>query len=150
MLNTKAAIVPVVRINNRKLNQEFLERDLGMKTILEEGAFAEFSGHAGVETKLVLVESPSMRTRAVNGTKKLNKIIIKVDKAEEIEALLAAGTQYSKLYQGKNGFGFEAVSPEGDTFLLHAEASAEELKTILPPVPFKGQGDFSGLTAFTV
>ena len=48
MLNTKAAIVPVVRINNRKLNQEFLERDLGMKTILEEGAFAEFSGHAGV------------------------------------------------------------------------------------------------------
>ncbi len=73
--------------------------------------------------------------------------MIKVDNASEIEALLAQGSQYSKLYQGKTGYGFEAVSPEGDTFLLHAEASLDDLKAILPPVPFKVQDDFSGLTA---
>ncbi|MEG3268160.1 CppA N-terminal domain-containing protein [Streptococcus suis] len=150
VLRKNEAIVPILRINNRAINQGFLEKNLGMKTKLEDGPFADFGDRISPETKLVLTESPGNRTRAVEGLKKLNKIVIKVDNASEIKALLAQGSQYSKLYQGKNGYGFEAVSPEGDTFLLHAEASVDDLKAILPPVPFKVQDDFSGLTAFTV
>lgn len=150
MLRKNEVIVPVIRINNRKVNQEFLETNLGMKTVLEEGAFAEFGGHQDKTVKLVLQESPSNRTRAVNGTKKLHKIVIKVENVQEIEALLARGSAYSKLYQGQNGFAFEAVSPQGDTFLLHGEEDIADLTAILPPVPFKAVEDFAGLTNFEV
>ncbi|MFM0900419.1 CppA N-terminal domain-containing protein [Streptococcus suis] len=150
MLRKNEAIVPILRINNRAINQGFLEENLGMKTKLEDGPFADFGDRTSPATRLVLMESPGNRTRAVKGLKKLNKLVIKVEQASEIEALLARGTVFTKLYRGKNGYGFEAVSPEGDTFLLHAEASVDDLKEILPPVPFKVQDDFSGLTAFTV
>ena len=45
MLEEKNMIVPALRVNNRSVNQTFLEEKLGMKTILEEGPFAEFAGH---------------------------------------------------------------------------------------------------------
>ncbi len=150
MLRINEAIVPVIRINNRKNNQLFLETGLGMKTIVEEGPFAEFGDQTGPSTKLVLMESPSTRTRAVVGSKKLHKIVIKVPKASEIESLLALGAPASQLYQGKNGYGFEAISPEGDTFLLHAEESLDELTTILPPLSLQAEPGFSGLTSFEV
>ncbi|WP_156021600.1 CppA N-terminal domain-containing protein [Streptococcus ruminantium] len=148
MLRKNEAIVPVLRINNRAINLVFLEEHLGMKNKLEDGPFAELGDSS--EVKLVLMESPGTRTRAVRGIKKLNKIVIKVDNAPEIETLLAQGTPFSKLYQGQNGYAFEAVSPEGDTFLLHAEDSVADLKEILPPTPFIAQEEFSGLTTFTV
>ncbi|HEM6181867.1 TPA: chemotaxis protein [Streptococcus suis] len=150
MLRKNEAIVPVLRINNRAINQGFLEKNLGMRTKLEDGPFADFGDRTSPETKLVLTESPGNRTRAVEGLKKLNKIVIKVEQASDIEALLARGTVFTKLYKGKAGFGFEAISPEGDTFLLHAEQAIEDLMAILPPVHFTAQADFSGLTAFTV
>ncbi|MBY5034341.1 CppA family protein [Streptococcus gallolyticus] len=143
-------IVPALRVNNRSMNQDFFEQDLGLKTILEDGPFAEFSGHGYKESQLVLIESPSMRTRAVKGLKKLAKIIIKVENTLEVEALLARGSRFTKLFQGKNGYAFETVTPEKDTFLLHGEEDIAALKEILPPVDFKKTADFSGLTAFTV
>ncbi|MCK3881128.1 chemotaxis protein [Streptococcus suis] len=150
MLRKNDVIVPVLRVNNRGINQAFLENQLGMKVQLEDGPFADFGDRTSSATKLVLMESPGNRTRAVKGPKKLNKILVKVEQASDIEALLARGTVFTKLYKGKNGFGFEALSPEGDTFLLHAEQAVEDLTAILPPVHFTGQADFSGLTAFVV
>lgn len=150
MLRKNDEIVPVLRVNNRGINQAFLENQLGMKTKLEDGPFADFGDRTSLATKLVLMESPGNRTRSVKGLKKLNKLVIKVEHASEIEVLLARGTVFTKLYKGKSGFGFEAISPEGDTFLLHAEQAIEDLTAILPPVHFTGQADFSGLTAFTV
>lgn len=143
-------IVPALRINNRSMNQDFLEQNLGMKTLLEEGPFAEFGTHSKKDTQLVLVESPSMRTRAVKGLKKLAKIIIKVDNPLEIETLLARGSRFTRLYQGKNGYAFEAVTPEKDIFLLHAEEHVADLIEIIPPQDFAGIENFTGLTRFSV
>lgn len=69
MLRKNDAIVPVLRINNRAINQGFLEKNLGMKTKLEDGPFADFGDRTSPETKLVLTESPGNRTRAVEGLK---------------------------------------------------------------------------------
>ncbi|HEL1583911.1 TPA: chemotaxis protein [Streptococcus suis] len=143
-------IVPVLRVNNRSVNQEFLEKTIGLKTQLEDGPFAEFGGQGTKAVRLVLQESPSMRTRAVKGPKKLKKLVIKVQKPSEIEGLLARGSQFTKLYKGAVGYGFEAVSPEGDTFLVHGEASQADLVEILPPVAFEAAEDFQGLTESVV
>lgn len=143
-------MIPAIRINNRGANQRFLEDNLGFKTYLEDAAFAEFGAQDSAETKLVLIESPSMRTRAVKGPKKLHKIVIHVDNPAEIESLLARGAVFTKLYKGANGYAFESVSPEKDRFLLHAEYDASELVEILPPVAFSSLDGFEKLTAFSV
>lgn len=148
MLKTQT-IVPALRVNNRNINQAFLEKTLGMKTRLEDAAFAEFSAHEDKEIKFVLIESPSMRTRAVKGLKKLNRIVIKAD-SKEIENLLANGSPFTKLYKGKNGYAFEAVSPEGDRFLLHGEETISDLQEILPPAVFEKLSDEVGLSHFAI
>ena len=151
MLELENVIVPALRVNNRSVNQTFLEEVLGLKTVLEEGPFAEFAGHSdSKEAKLVLIESPSMRTRAVEGPKKLARLALKVAKPGEIESLLARGASFSKLYRGKRGLAFETVLPEGYVFLLHSEEDVEDLQEILPPVQFEEQADFQGLTEFVV
>lgn len=144
-------IVPVLRINNRRVNQMFFEENLGLKTVLEEGAFVELAGHLGDKTaKLVLMESPSMRTRAVEGMKKHKRTVLRVENPAEIESLLARGTIFIQLYQGKKGFAFESVSPEGDRFLVHADKTVSDLREILPPTSFTISPDFTGLTDFVV
>ena len=144
-------MVPALRINNRSVNQTFLEEVLGLKTVLEDGPFAEFAGHSdSKEAKLVLIESPSMRTRAVEGPKKLARLALKVAKPAEIESLLARGASFSKLYRGKRGLAFETVLPEGYVFLLHSEEDVAGLQEILPPVQFEELADFQGLTEFVV
>ena len=37
-VNHVARIVPVIKVNNRNLNQDFYSKTLGMKSLLEEGA----------------------------------------------------------------------------------------------------------------
>lgn len=144
-------IVPVLRINNRRVNQTFFEENLGLKTVLEEGAFVELAGHVGDKTpKLVLMESPSMRTRAVEGVKKHKGTVLRVENPAEIESLLARGTIFTKLYKGIKGFAFESVSPEGDRFLVHGEEAVSDLREILPPVHFTISPNFAGLTDITV
>lgn len=131
MLEVENVIVPSLRVNNRSVNQTFLEEVLGLKTVLEEGPFAEFAGHSdSKEAKLVLIESPSMRTRAVEGPKKLARLALKVAKPAEIESLLARGASFSKLYRGKRGLAFETVLPEGYVFLLHSEDDMAGLQEI--------------------
>lgn len=93
---TKA--IPVIRVNNRDLNLAFYTETLGLKVISEENALALLGGKSAktrADASLILEESPSMRTRAVDGLKKLGKIVIE-------------SPEFST--------GFEAVSPEGDRF----------------------------------
>ena len=151
MLEVEKVVVPGLRINNRSVNQAFLEEQLGLKTVLEEGPFAEFAGYSTDKTaKLVLIESPSMRTRAVEGPKKMARLVLKVAKPAEIESLLARGSSFSKIYRGKKGLAFETVLPEGYVFLLHSEEDIEDLQEILPPVQFEELADFQGLTDLVV
>ena len=74
-VNQTVRIIPTLKVNNRNLNEVFYVNTLGMKPLLEESAFLSLGDQSGLE-KLVLEESPSMRTRKVEGTKKLAKLIV--------------------------------------------------------------------------
>jgi len=91
-----------------------------------------------------------MRSRKVEGPKKLGRIVVKVAQAQEIDYLLAHQPETTALYQGANGRAFEAVSPQGDTIFVHAE---EDLKSLAPldsaPIVDVPE-DFKGLTNFDV
>ena len=69
-VNQIVRIIPTLKVNNRKLNETFYIETLGMKVLLEESAFLSLGDQTGLE-KLVLEEAPSMRTRKVEGRKKL-------------------------------------------------------------------------------
>ena len=148
-VNHVARIVPVIKVNNRNLNQDFYSKTLGMKSLLEEGAQLSLGDQTKTE-RLILEESPSMRSRRVKGAKKLARLVIKVEKASEIEALLARGIQVDNLYRGEKGYAFEATSPEGDRILLHAEENLSSLQPVQETPAFEGQDDFIGLSQFDV
>lgn len=148
-VNHVARIVPVIKVNNRNLNQDFYSKTLGMKSLLEEGAQLSLGDQTKTE-RLILEESPSMRSRRVKGAKKLARLVIKVTKASEIEALLARGIQVDSLYRGEKGYAFEATSPEGDHILLHAEENLSSLQPVQETPAFEGQDDFIGLSQFDV
>lgn len=148
-VNHVARIVPVIKVNNRNLNQDFYSKTLGMKSLLEEGAQLSLGDQTKTE-RLILEESPSMRSRRVKGAKKLARLVIKVAKASEIEALLARGIQVDSLYRGEKGYAFEATSPEGDRILLHAEEDLNSLQPVEETPTFEEQSDFIGLSQFDV
>lgn len=148
-VNHVARIVPVIKVNNRNLNQDFYSKTLGMKSLLEEGAQLSLGDQTKTE-RLILEESPSMRSRRVKGAKKLARLVIKVAQASEIEALLARGIQVDNLYRGEKGYAFEATSPEGDRILLHAEEDLSSLQPVEKTAAFEGQDDFIGLSQFDV
>lgn len=150
VLRTDRGIVPVLQINNRHRNQVFLEETLGMKTLLEEGPSVECGDWTHKDVKLILMEAPSYRTRSVSGAKKLHKIVVRIADPGEVEALLARGAAYTALYQGERGFGFEAVSPEGDCFLLHGEDSETDLTPLEEAPLFKEKEGFKGITDFVI
>ncbi len=83
-VNQIVRIIPTLKVNNRKLNETFYMETLGMKVLLEESAFLSLGDQTGLE-KLVLEEAPSMRTRKVEGRKKLARLIIKVENPLEVE-----------------------------------------------------------------
>lgn len=148
-VNHVARIVPVIKVNNRNLNQDFYSKTLGMKSLLEEGAQLSLGDQTKTE-RLILEESPSMRSRRVKGAKKLARLVIKVAQASEIEALLARGIEVDSLYRGEKGYAFEATSPEGDRILLHAEENLSSLQPVQETPAFEGQDDFIGLSQFDV
>lgn len=148
-INQIINIIPVIKVNNRNVNQTFYVKTLGMKTLLEEGAFISL-GDQTLTEKIILEESPSMRTRRVNGTKKLSKLLIKVQKPEEIEALLAENPDVDKLYQGPKGYAFETTSPEGDCVFLYADDDLSDLKELIEVPCFKKIDNFSGISQFAV
>lgn len=148
-VNHVARIVPVIKVNNRNLNQDFYVKTLGMKSLLEEGAQLSLGDQTKTE-RLILEESPSMRSRRVKGAKKLARLVIKVAQASEIKALLARGIEVDSLYRGEKGYAFEATSPEGDRILLHAEEDLSSLQPVEKTPAFEGQDDFIGLSQFDV
>ena len=148
-VNHVARIVPVIKVNNRNLNQDFYSKTLGMKSLLEEGAQLSLGDQTKTE-RLILEESPSMRSRRVKGAKKLARLVIRVAQASEIEALLARGIEVDSLYRGEKGYAFEATSPEGDRILLHAEEKVTCLQPVQETPAFAVQDDFIGLSQFEV
>ena len=75
IVNQIKRMIPTLKVNNRNLNELFYIETLGMKPLLEESAFLSLGDQSGIE-KLVLEESPSMRSRKVEGIKKLARLIV--------------------------------------------------------------------------
>lgn len=140
---------PVVRVFDKDANITFYQENLGFKRVSEENTLAIFSGYDNTKSRFIIEESPTYRTRAVNGLRKHHKTVIKVSKASDIEALLGRGIPIDKLFEGDKGYAFEATSPEGYTYLLHAEDDREKLVEI-EKKSFASQDDFEGLSDFTV
>ena len=125
-VNEIVRIVPTLKVNNRKLNERFYIETLGMKPLLEESAFLSLGDQTAKE-RLILEEAPSMRTRRVEGLKKLARLLIKVEHPSEIEALLSQMKSFPRLFKGNRGYAFEIVSPEEDVILVHAEDDIRDL-----------------------
>ena len=148
-VNQIVRIIPTLKVNNRNLNELFYVENLGMKPLLEESAFLSLGDQSGIE-KLVLEESPSMRSRKVEGVKKLARLIVKVENPSEIEALLARMDKIPPLYKGNKGYAFEALSPEGDCVLIHAEDDIKNLKKVEDEITFPKDENMQYLTAFEI
>ena len=148
-VNQTVRIIPTLKVNNRNINEVFYVKTLGMKPLLEESAFLSLGDQSGLE-KLVLEESPSMRTRKVEGTKKLAKLIVKVKNPSEIEALLARMETLPKLFKGKKGYAFEIHSPQDHLILLHAEDDVNELKKLEEEVNFSKNDSMIYLSEFEI
>lgn len=149
IVNQIKRMIPTLKVNNRNLNELFYIETLGMKPLLEESAFLSLGDQSGIE-KLVLEESPSMRSRKVEGIKKLARLIVKVENASEIEALLARMDKLPQLYKGNKGYAFEVLSPEGDCILIHAEDDIKDLKKVEEEVTFAKDEKLRYLTAFEI
>ena len=79
----------------------------------------------------MIEESPAYRCRAVEGPKKINKVVIKVSNPLEIEYLLARDDHQAKaIFQGEKGYAFETISPENGLILMHADDDLSTLKTV--------------------
>ena len=148
-VNQIVRMIPTLKVNNRNLNESFYIETLGMKPLLEESAFLSLGDQSGIE-KLVLEESPSMRSRKVEGVKKLARLIVKVENPSEIEALLARMDKIPPLYKGNKGYAFEALSPEGDCVLIHAEDDIKNLKKVEDEITFSKDESMKYLTAFEI
>ena len=149
IVNQIKRMIPTLKVNNRNLNELFYIETLGMKPLLEESAFLSLGDQSGIE-KLVLEESPSMRSRKVEGIKKLARLIVKVENPSEIEALLARMEEIPQLYKGNKGYAFEVLSPEGDCILIHAEDDIKDLKKVEEKVTFSKDEKLRYLTAFEI
>lgn len=137
---------PVLRVNNRDQNIAFYQT-LGFKLIHEENATAEFSSRQK-NARFVIEESPAPTTRAVEGTKKVNKIVVKIPNADDVRAILGNGIAVERLFKGKNGYAFETLSPEGDLFLLHSEDDIQAL-TEVASIDFPKNTDLKELSDFS-
>lgn len=119
---------PVLRINNRSQNIEFYQK-LGFNLLNEENAMVEFSAK-DKKVHFAIEESPSPQTRSVKGIKKVNRLVVKIPKANEILTILGNGITIERLLKGEKGYAFETLSPEGDLFLCHSEDDINRLKEI--------------------
>ncbi|HEL0647407.1 CppA family protein [Streptococcus equi subsp. zooepidemicus] len=140
---------PVLRVNNRDLNIAFYQKNLGLRLVSEENAISIFSSWGQGQERFVIEESPAARTRAVDGPKKVNTIVIKTTAPKDIEQLLAHGVDYDLIFKGKKGYAFEVTSPEGDRFLLHAEDDIKELDIVDDVPAIDKEADFRGLSQFS-
>ena len=147
--NQMIQIIPTLKVNNRKLNENFYIETLGMKPLLEESAFLSLGDQTGVE-RLVLEEAPSMRTRRVEGLKKLARLLVKVENPSEIEALLSHMKSLPRLFKGSRGYAFEIVSPEQDVILVHAENHIKDLVPLETVPEFSSNKSIKYLSQFEI
>ena len=147
--NQMIQIIPTLKVNNRKLNEKFYIETLGMKPLLEESAFLSLGDQTGVE-RLVLEEAPSMRTRRVEGLKKLARLLVKVENPSEIEALLSHMKSLPRLFKGSRGYAFEIVSPEQDVILVHAENHIKDLVPLETVPEFSSNKSIKYLSQFEI
>ena len=147
--NQMIQIIPTLKVNNRKLNEKFYIETLGMKPLLEESAFLSLGDQTGVE-RLILEEAPSMRTRRVEGLKKLARLLVKVENPSEIEALLSHMKSLPRLFKGSRGYAFEIVSPEQDVILVHAENHIKDLVPLETVPEFYSNKSITYLSQFEV
>ena len=147
--NQMIQIIPTLKVNNRRLNETFYIKTLGMKPLLEESAFLSLGDQSGVE-KLILEEAPSMRTRRVEGLKKLARLLVKVENPSEIEALLSHMKSLPRLFKGSRGYAFEIVSPEQDVILVHAENHIKDLVPLETVPEFYSNKSITYLSQFEV
>ena len=148
-VNQTVRIIPTLKVNNRTINEMFYVKTLGMKPLLEESAFLSLGDQSGLE-KLVLEESPSMRTRKVEGAKKLAKLIVKVKSPSEIETLLSRMETLPRLFKGKKGYAFEILSPQDHLILIHAEDDVNDLKKLDEKVNFSKNDRMIYLSEFEI
>ena len=148
-VNQIVRIIPTLKVNNRKLNETFYIETLGMKALLEESAFLSLGDQTGLE-KLILEEAPSMRTRKVEGRKKLARLIVKVENPLEIEELLSKTNSIHRLYKAQNGYAFEIFSPEGDLILIHAEDDRDSLVEVEEKPAFQSDLESISLSKFEI
>ena len=147
--NQMIQIIPTLKVNNRKLNERFYIETLGMKPLLEESAFLSLGDQTGVE-KLILEEAPSMRTRKVEGLKKLARLVVKVKDPSEIEGLLSQMKSLPRLFKGSRGYAFEIVSPEQDVILVHAENHIKDLVSLETVPEFSSNTSIRYLSQFEI
>ena len=141
---------PIFRVNNRQENIDFYQNTLGFKLLTEENALAVFTDWTDRNSLFVIEESPAYRCRAVEGPKKINKVVIKVSNPLEIEYLLARDDHQAKaIFQGEKGYAFETISPENGLILMHAEDDLSTLKTV-EYADVEEKEDFKGVSDFTV
>ena len=147
--NQMIQIIPTLKVNNRKLNEKFYIETLGMKPLLEESAFLSLGDQTGVE-RLILEEAPSMRTRRVEGLKKLARLLVKVENPSEIEVLLSQMKSLPRLFKGSRGYAFEIVSPEQDVILVHAENHIKDLVPLETVPEFHSNKSIKYLSQFEI
>lgn len=142
---------PILKVNNRHKNVSFYQNILGFKVLNEENAFVDLGDRTSTKAKLILEESPSMRTRKVEGPKKLGQLIFKITNPDELEMLLVQGVAYERLYRGKVGWAFSSRSPEGDEILLHSESDVADLILFEGQAQFEAKlADFKGLSSLSL
>lgn len=134
---------PVLRVNDKDANIAFYEQSLGLRLVSEENALAFFSAWANPDATFMIEESPAHRTRATQGSKKLQRLVIKASQPDDVAQLLARDLPVSAVFEGKKGYAFEVLSPEQDLILLHAEDDVTSLKPVAYPMIFqsKSQSD---------
>ena len=147
--NQMIQIIPTLKVNNRKLNEKFYIETLGMKPLLEESAFLSLGDQTGAE-RLILEEAPSMRTRRVEGLKKLARLLVKVENPSEIEVLLSQTKSLPRLFKGSRGYAFEIVSPEQDVILVHAENHIKDLVPLGTVPEFSSNTSIKYLSQFEI
>lgn len=142
------ALTPYVRVNNRQHNLDFYTQTLGLKLYQEENSLAFLGTHTDPKPVLVLEESPSVRTRAVEGPHKLHSLVFKASSGE-IAELLARQVSIQQVYQGQQGYAFSALSPEGHEIWLHGEDDVAKLVACdYPDLP--ANPEFAGLSAMSL
>ncbi len=140
--------LPGYRVLNREENLDFYREVLGLKVLHEENAEVFLAGHEAKEPRLILEESPDVAS--VQGVKKHGRTVIKAEE-DEIEQLLAHNIdRVAHIYQVKDSWAFEAVSPENDVFLMVSVDDWSDLTEVSKVEVDFDEGECLGLSDFTI